>query len=176
MDNRETIYADRRLSQCSPVLRRAKELCGKMIFQIPLAITVGTARTLIRVNSMMLFVYSLWRRRFGPYTLGIPGLVIAVVLWSAGYKLSLYHRHAAPPTVPIAKMWMESRNTFIAASFSPRAKPHIGPASQAFPSPIQRLLLLSCGIICTLSACTRYFANCDFLIPSRSPPTSFFLD
>jgi hypothetical protein len=64
--------------------------------------------------------------------LGIIGLTIAVALWEAGYKLSLYHHYATPSSVPVAKLWIESRNASAAATSRFKVKSHLVPGSQAF--------------------------------------------
>jgi hypothetical protein len=145
-----------------------------MLSQSPFTIIASTARSAIGIKSMILYGRPLWRQRFRPYTLGILGLVIAVVLWGAGYKLSLYHRHTTPSSVPIAKLWIESRNASAAAASRFKTKSHLLSVSQAFIAPIQRLPRLNCAIASTLSACSRDVAYLGFLIPFRSPPPHRF--
>lgn len=117
----------------------------------------------------------LWRQIFEPHALGLIGLAIAVVLWGGGYKLSLYHRHATPSSrIPVAKLWIESRNASLAATSRLKAKSHLNFVSQVFPVPIQRFPRLGCVVDCILPVCRRGVAYFDFLIPFRSPPPHHF--
>lgn len=120
--------------------------------------------------------YPSLKQIFRPCALGTLGLAIAVVLWGAGYKLSLYHRHPTPSPVPVAKLWIESRNASLAVASGLKAKPHLVSSSQAFINPIQRLPHHSHAGVCMLSVPTRDIAYLGFLIPFRSPPPlRFFL-
>lgn len=120
--------------------------------------------------------YPIWKQLFTPCALGILGLAIAVVLWGTGYKLSLYHRHPAPPPVPIAKLWVESRNASPEVTSELTAKFQFVSDLQASFDPIQRLPRHSQASVCMLSVCTRNVAYFGFLIPFRSPPPPrFFL-
>jgi hypothetical protein len=116
-----------------------------------------------------------WRLILRPCTFGLIGLAIAVALWGFGYKLSLYHRHAAPSSrVPVAKLWIEPRDAFVAAASSLNAKSHLVPTPQAFPVPILRLPLLSQTVPCNYPVRRHLVAYFDFLIPFRSPPPNRF--
>jgi hypothetical protein len=115
------------------------------------------------------------KRRLSPCALEIIGLAIAVVVWGAGYKLSLYHRHATLSSAPVAKLWIESRNASVSAASRFKAKSHLVPGSQAFSVPIQRLPHFSRTVACILPVCTRGVAHFDFRIQFRSPPPSRFL-
>lgn len=119
--------------------------------------------------------YPSWEQIFRPCALGILGLAITVVLWGTGYKLSLYHRHPVPPPVPVAKLWVESRNVSLAVASGLKAKSHFVSDSQASFNPIQRLPHHSRASVCVLSVCTRDVAYFGFLIPFRSPPPPRFL-
>lgn len=119
------------------------------------------------------FKYPTWKQIFRPCALGILGLAIAVVLWGTGYKLSLYHRHLVPP-VPVAKLWVESRNASLAVASGLKAKSHFVSDSQTYFDPIQRLPHHSRASVCVLSVCTRDIAYFGFLIPFRSPPPPRF--
>jgi hypothetical protein len=147
-----------------------------MLSQAPLAVIASTARSTTRMRALMLFGCSSWTQRFMPYTLGILGLVIAVVLWGAGYKLSLYHRHTTPSSVPIAKLWIESRNAPAATASRIINRSQLVLDFQALSVPIQRLPHNSRALACILSVCTPSVAYFSFLIPFRSPPSPrFFL-
>ena len=119
--------------------------------------------------------YPLWKQLFKPCTLGILGLAIAVVLWGTGYKLSLYHLHPTPSPVPVAKLWIESRNASLAVASGLKAKTHLVSGSQTFFNPIQRLPHYSRASACMLSVCMRDVAYFGFLIPFRSPPPPRFI-
>ena len=118
--------------------------------------------------------YTSWKQIFTPCALGILGLAIAVVLWGTGYKLSLYHRHPVPP-VPVAKLWVESRNASLSVASGLKAKSHFVSDSQASFYPIQRFPYHSRASVCVLSVCMRDIAYFGFLIPFRSPPPPRFL-
>jgi hypothetical protein len=116
-----------------------------------------------------------WRQIFKPHALGLIGLAIAVVLWGGGYKLSLYHRHAAPSSrIPVAKLWIESRNASVTAASRLKTKSHLIPASQVFPAPIQRFPRPGRAVASILPVCRCGVAYFDFLIPFRSPPPHHF--
>jgi hypothetical protein len=138
-------------------------------------IASAAQRRILRVRTQTQCVYPTWKQILRPCALGIIGLAIAVVLWGVGYKLSLYHRHAAPSSsVPVAKLWIGSRNASVTAASRFKAKSHLVPGSQAFSVPIQRLPHLSRAVACNLPVCTRGVAHFDFLIPFRSPPPPHF--
>ena len=127
--------------------------------------SVLARRTLARIQQ------SSWNQVFSPLAAGIIGLVIAVALWGFSYKLSLYHRHQAPSSrIPVAKLWIESRNAFVVAASRLQAKSHPIPHSQAFPEPVQRFPRLGHAVACTLPECRCGVVYFNSLIPSRSPP------
>jgi len=133
-------------------------------------------RRILRTRTPVRCVYPSWRQIFRPCALGIIRLAIAVALWGAGYKLSLYHRHATPSPVPVAKLWIESRHAFVTVVSGFKAKSHLVPGSQALPVPIQRLRSLSNAVASILPVCVRDIDYFVFPIPSRSPPPHrFFL-
>jgi hypothetical protein len=132
-------------------------------------------RRILRTRTQVRYEFPLWRQIFRPCTLGIIGLAIAIVLWGAGYKLSLYHRHATPSSVPVAKLWIESRNASMTAASGFKAKSYLISGSQAFFVPIQLLPRLSRAVASILIVCVRDVAYFDFLIPFRSPPPPRFL-
>ena len=139
-------------------------------------IASAAQRRILRVRTQTQCVYPTWKQILRPCALGIIGLAIAVVLWGVGYKLSLYHRHAAPSSsVPVAKLWIGSRNASVTAASRFKAKSHLVPGSQAFSVPIQRLPHYSRASACMLSVCMRDVAYFGFLIPFRSPPPPRFI-
>ena len=147
-----------------------------MSAQSPITVIVNAAqRHFLRMRTQVRCVYPLWRQIFRPCALGIIGLAIAVVLWGAAYNLSLYHRHATPSSVTVAKLWIESRNASVTVASRFKAKSHLVPGSQAFSVPIQRLPHFSHAVACILPVCTRGVAHFDFRIPFRSPPPPRFL-
>jgi hypothetical protein len=112
-----------------------------------------------------------WRQVFKPLAAGIIGLVIAVALWGFSYKLSLYHRHQTPSSqIPVAKLWIESRNASVLAASRPDVKSHLIHFSQAFPEPVQRFPRLGHAVACPLPECRRGDLVFNSQIPSRSPP------
>ena len=143
-----------------------------MSAQSPFTIIATAARRRIhRVRTQVQYGYPSWRPIFRPCALGIIGLAIAVVLWGFGYKLSLYYRHSAPSSrVPVAKLWIESRDASEAAASRLKAKSHYVSGSHAFSVPIQPLPRLSRAVACILPVCTRHVVYFDSLIPFRSPP------
>ena len=133
-------------------------------------------RRILRMRTQVRCVYPSRIQIFRPCALGIIGLAIAVVLWGAGYKLSLYHRHATPSSVPVAKLWIESRQAFVTAVSRFKAKSHLVPGSQALSALIPRLPRLSSTVASILPVCVRDIDYFVFPIPSRSPPPHrFFL-
>lgn len=120
--------------------------------------------------------YPSWKQIGRPYVLGIIGLAIAAGLWGFGYKLSLYHRQGAPSSqIPVAKLWIESRNASMTAASRFKAKSYLISGLQAFSVPIQRLPRLSRAVACIFPVCTRGVTHFGFLIPFRSPPPAHFL-
>lgn len=112
------------------------------------------------------------RESFRPCALGIAGLVIAVTLWAVGCKLSLYHQHASPESrVPLAQLWIESRDASEPAVSRINGKSHQVPGSQLFSVLTQRLPRLSRGVAYICHVCTLDFAYFYSLPPLRSPPS-----
>jgi hypothetical protein len=148
-------------------------LCDELSARSPITVIANAAlRRILRIRTQVRCVYPSWRQIFRPCALGIIGLAIAVVLWGAGYKLSLYHRHATPSSVLVAKLWIESRHAFVTAVS--RFKSHLVPGSQAQSVLIQRLPRLSSAVASILPVWVRDIAYFDFPIPSRSPPPHRF--
>ena len=115
------------------------------------------------------------RRLLHPYSLGLVGLAIAIVLWGTGYRLSLYCPHPAHSSrVPVAKLWTEPRIPSLAAISARTAKSHLLPGPQAFPATCR--LPPSLNRATGSCLCRRYrgITSHDFLIPFRSPPTHSF--
>jgi hypothetical protein len=55
-------------------------------------------------------------RILSPISIGFMGLITAIVLWGTAYKLSLYHPHLAPGSrTQVAKLWQESRTSYVVA-------------------------------------------------------------
>lgn len=152
-----------------------KELFDDLSARSPLTVIARAAlRRILRMRTQVRCVYPSWRQILRPCALGIIGLAIAVVVWGAGYKLSLYHRHATPTPAPVAKLWIESRHAFVTAVSRFKAKSHLVPGSQALSVPIQRLPRLSSAVASIPPVCVRDVACFDLPIPSRSPPPHRF--
>jgi len=120
--------------------------------------------------------YPAWRQVSGPCALGIIGLAIAIVLWGYGYRISLYHREAAPSArISIAKLWIEPRSASVEAASRLEAISHLTPGSQAFSARIQPPPSLSRAVACIPPSCECRVTFFDLLIPSRAPPPLRFL-
>jgi hypothetical protein len=105
-----------------------------------------------------------------PLSLALIGLAAAVTLWGFAYKLSLYHRHAAPlANASVAKLWIDPNGASVAAPSRLKAKSHLLSGSQAFPCPEPRFHRLS-STASILPLCERRVAFFHLLIPSRGPP------
>ena len=143
-----------------------------MSAQSPFTIIATAARRRIhRVRTQVQYGYPSWRQIFRPCALGIIGLAVAVVLWGFGYKLSLYYRHSAPSSrVPVAKLWIESRDASEAAASRLKVNSHYVSGSPSFSYPIQRLPRLSRAVAYIPPVCTLDLVYFDSLIPFRSPP------
>ena len=115
------------------------------------------------------------KRLLHPYSLGLMGLAIAIVLWGTGYKLSLYCPHPAHSSrVPVAKLWTEPRTPSVDAISGRQAKSHLLPGPQIFLATYR--LRPSLNRSTGFCLCRRYrgITSHDFLIPFRSPPTHSF--
>jgi hypothetical protein len=151
--------------------RWQKEFFVKLSGRNPSTIAAATQESVLKAATQEYSPCLSSKQLFRPCALGLIGLAIAVALWGFGYKLSLYHRHATPLSrVTVAKLWIEPRDTSVAAASSLKSKSHLIPVSQALPVPIQRIPHLSRTITCILPLCTRGVVSFDFLIPFRSPP------
>ena len=138
-------------------------------------IAQAAQRRIPRMKTQKHCVYPSWRQIVRPFVLGTIGLAIAVVLWGFGYKLSLYHRHASPsPPIPVAKLWIESRNASASAVSRLKDKSHLVPGAQAFSGSHERLPRLDLAFAFLLPACARRLACFYSLIPFRSPPPHRF--
>jgi hypothetical protein len=137
------------------------------------AITITASapqKTVLSWRAQLPGCYPAWRQVSGHCALGIVGLAIAVVLWGYGYRISLYHRHAAPlANASVAKLWIDPNGASVAVPSRLKAKAHLLPGSQAFAGPVQRFHRLSSAAACTVPLCERRVAF-FLLIPSRAPP------
>jgi hypothetical protein len=138
--------------------------------------TVGRiAPRILRVNAVTHGLYLSSNRLFRPFTLGIAALAIAIALWGIGYKLCLHPRHSSSSSqIPVAKLWIESRDDLRATASRLRVAAHFVPSSHAFSVPVQRLPRFSWTAACTLSRCMRNLVYFDSLFPLRSPPPHRF--
>jgi hypothetical protein len=155
--------------------RRRKELSNQMFVRGPIPINANAARQSVPSTRQQAHSQnSLWRQMFRPCVLGIVGLAVAVFLWEYGYKLSLYHRHAVPSSVPIAKLWIEPRSASVAAASRLKVNSHFVFRAQAVSVTIQRLPRMCHAVACILPLCERQAVFFDLLIPSRAPPSLRF--
>lgn len=147
-----------------------------MSIRAPFTTAASAAARVLQTRTRTKILYPSWRQLFRPCALGFIGLAIAVVLLGAGYKLSLYQRHAASSSrVPVVKMLMETRNASITAIFKFKGKPHLTYGSPALSASIQQCPCLNRSIAYILPVCRRRVTYFDFLIPFRSPPSLRFL-
>jgi hypothetical protein len=118
-----------------------------------------------------------WRQILRPHAIGPIGLSIAVVLWGFGYKISLYHLHAvSQERIPVAKLWIQSRDCSVMMGSRLKAKSHLVLDSQdVLSSMIQRHPCLDCATAVIPPVCWCRLPYLDFLIPFRSPPPLRFL-
>jgi hypothetical protein len=115
--------------------------------------------------------YPPWRQVARPFSLGLVGLAAAVVVLGFGYKLSLYHRYRPPSLrASVTKMWIEPRNTSVAAASRLKTESHLVPGAQALLAPAQQFPHAGCVAAPIFPVRTRGVTYCNFLIPSRSPP------
>lgn len=126
---------------------------------------------ILLTRTQPLFSYPLWRCRFRRYALGLLGIAGVFVVCGVEYKLSVYRCHSTSSSrVPIAQLWIESRDASEATVSSSKIKSYQLPGSQAFYIPIRRLPQLSRTAGRILRVRPRDVAYFDFLIPFRSPP------
>ena len=155
--------------------RRQKEQFGALSARSPITINAGTAQRIAPMKTPAQSRYPSWREVFRPCILGLFGLGITVALWGFGYKLSLYHGHAAPSSrVPVARLWIEPRGASSPATHKLRAKSHIAPDSAAISVPVLRLARFDRTVAPITPVPRRGIAYFDFLIPFRSPPPQRF--
>jgi hypothetical protein len=121
--------------------------------------TVGRiAPRILRVNAVTHGLYLSSNRLFRPFTLGIAALAIAIALWGIGYKLCLHPRHSSSSSqIPVAKLWIESRDDLRATASRLRVAAHFVPSSHAFSVLPRALCQGACAtwyisILCSRSA------------------------
>jgi len=111
-----------------------------------------------------------------PQLLVLFGLLIAVVLWGEGYKLSLYFIQTAPSSrIPVAKLWIECRNASVTAASRCKSKPNLLSVLQPLQAIVQLPRCRSFNAPFMIPVCRCGIAYFDFHIPSRSPPPRRFL-
>jgi hypothetical protein len=157
--------------------RRPKGRFHELPARIPITRTASASRKpVLSLRPQTLGSFPDWGQASGLCVLGIVGLALAVVLWGYGYRLSLYHRNAAPSArIPVAKLWIEPRSASAAATSRLKINLHLPPGSQALSVRIPRLPSLTRAAACIppLNECCAAFV--DLLIPSRAPPPLRFL-
>ena len=155
--------------------RRQKEPFDQMSTRSPIPINANATRaSVLRTRPLAQSQNSSWRLVSRPCALGIVGLAVAVFLWGYGYKLSLYHRHAAPSSVPIAKLWIEPRSASMEAASRLKTNSHFATGAQAVSVTIQRLPRICRAVACNLLLCERHAVFFNLLVPSRAPPSLRF--
>jgi len=160
-----------------PLTWRPKERFDELVPRNPITITDGAPQMPVpSMRAQRLGFSPAWRQVSGPCALGIVGLAIAVILWGYGYKLSLYHRNAAPSArIPVAKLWIGPRSASVAATSRIKELSHPVSGSKAFVVHIQWLPSLS-RAVASVPQLTEYrVAFCELQIPSRAPPPFRFL-
>jgi len=154
---------------------RKKELSDQMSARPPIPTNANATReSALSTGPQAQSQNSLWSQASRPCVFGIVRLAIAVVLWGYGYKLSLYHRHAAPSSVPIAKLWIEPRSASMEAASRLKTNSHFATGAQAVSVTIQRLPRICRAVACNLLLCERHAVFFNLLVPSRAPPSLRF--
>ena len=107
-----------------------------------------------------------------PITVGLLGLMVAIVLWGTAYKLSLYHPHPTPiARAQVAKLWVESRASYVVPLKEirdiPNDRSHMDAlAAQSVPA------FVLVGVFWSADDIFRKrFYPSAFPVPSRSPPS-----
>lgn len=109
-----------------------------------------------------------------PVVFGLLGLAVSVFLWGLSYKLSLYHLPRTPSArVSMAKLWTEPRNPGLVPA-GVRIRLQANPAAQAAVTRgSERPLMVAAGFV-RIRTSLRPILLLAGLLPSRSPPLSFF--
>jgi hypothetical protein len=113
-----------------------------------------------------------WRSILRPCAPGLFALAVAVFLWGLGYKLSLYHHHAAPVgRTVVAKLWTDPRGVLVSSDLPSRRSAHVPASRQLLPTPAG-LFTPFCSHVADpaaelLNAATFQRSR----LPSRSPPS-----
>jgi hypothetical protein len=155
--------------------RRQKELSNQMFVRGPIPINANAAwQSVPSTRPQAQSQNSPWRQISRPCAFGIVGLALAVFLWGYGYKLSLYHRHATPSSVPVARMWIEPRSASVAAASRLKANLHFVSRAQAVSVAIQQPPSKCRTVAFILPLRERHAVSFDLLVPSRAPPSLRF--
>lgn len=153
---------------------------GKAFSQVSargkLAIIYGsTRRAVLRVRNLGRSEYALCRRMFRPNALGLCGLVIAVALWSFGYKLSVYQRHpTSAQQASKAKLWIDAPDASQVAVQRLKNQSHLVASPQALCHTVSWLPRLGRAAASTFLVPMAGVQSFDLPILPRSPPSQQF--
>jgi hypothetical protein len=107
-----------------------------------------------------------------PITVGLLGLMVAIVLWGTAYKLSLYHPHPTPiARAQVAKLWVESRASYVVPLKEIRDIPNDRSHQDALTAQSVPALVLTGVPWSADDPFRKQFYTSAFPIPSRSPPS-----
>jgi hypothetical protein len=113
---------------------------------------------------------------FRPSVLGFAALAIAVALWGAGYKLSLYqHLNDRAKCLPVAKLWIEHRDTVGITVSKLRAAAPILPSLALLPVAKEETRYATRADVFLPALEVRGASTSGSLVPLRAPPFSRFL-
>lgn len=106
-----------------------------------------------------------------PLSLGLAGLVLALILWGLAYRLSLYHPHQNHHArVTVAKLWIGPRETFFALNKQTRSTVQHSPYTQSVPVTGVSLPVFNRAFAITTSAPPSQRQLDSPLGSPRSPP------
>lgn len=118
--------------------------------------------------------YPLLRRLFKPTRFELCGLMIAVMLWGFGSKLSAYFRHSTDAQrITVAKLWVDP-DASLAAAKKLHLKSQLVTAPQALSSSVSWLPRLDRAAVCFIPTQTRGIPSLHSPTLPRSPPPAEF--
>lgn len=101
---------------------------------------------------------------------------MAIALWGTGYKLSRYlHSSDHARRIPVARLWVEHRNTATDAVATLQSKTSLVPVAVPHVSAVRPALRTERNGIVVASVRAHGAATPGALIPFRSPPSPSFL-
>ncbi len=110
-----------------------------------------------------------------PLTVGLIGLVLAVVLWGIGYRLSLYRPHPAPSVrACVAKLWVGPRDSVCIRGSRTKATTPPAPNSQLLGAKACTLPSFLAGMLHFSTTAANGSRFRLLLGTLRSPPPHYF--